>query len=1453
MMKGSRGNHLWWIVLAILISPLMGWTTPINAAPPAAVRYADDKWAVLPKLAADASPKIDGRLSEAWWEDAAVLAGFRTAYYEHPVADRDVQYRLAYDDEYLYVGGNLSRDQVDSLHKIEIVMREKPTSAQYYVASVSMHARHEMSAAQLNTIWNPSMNELSSDEGRNNVRGFRLGITEQGDRVIVEVAIPLSSVVSAGVAPGDEWQINVIHVHHLYTKPLTSWIPIRNSNQWDNGHSIRGGTTTVYGDVIGQGRLGSVFFGRLPDTAGQQVSALGEADLRYVSFTKKELQLTPLAGYKKPQDLHLFWQAPGKAWQTLQGYELKEDGSRLSVLFDHPKPLSHGTYKLMVTGRGDDGARSLISLMTFDREYMVEAGIAAIEVPQPEAVVTEVARSDNSAQVQEVIDLIPPQPGFRYTGLPEMPDLFPDGSNLYRFGPDRKSLVSIPTGTVYPSEDPRWSESHELIITDKKGDKLAIPYHQDANGKRYFVTGHLWYVQRQEAIKRVPDIAKTDPLGAARILYAFSEAYAGYLPTFDRDGGTGFIPADSGPPFAYWGGTWNRWWWGDLGSLAPLATAYKTVKQTNAFELLSAEIGEDVEKKLVEEMFLPSVDFVQTYLPTQGNMANSYWTGLIQIGLALGDPDIIHRAVELVRDFVTEGQFLSDGFWSEVTLSYHVQTINGLVNAIELLDGWSDPEGYISPRTGLHCDNLDMASKFPIIAKALEINRIVVYPDGKYLPIQDTWGNATARQPDTSAGSFLLPAGKIGRFAQGAGRSQTQLNLNFQPKYGHVHRDGLNITLFANGAELLPDIGYSHSSKYRWFTTSTMGHNTVVVDGQNMASTASANHGGNIEAYVADEAVQIMRAAYEDAYSSVQEYTRELWMVPYAAGADSEGYILDVFRVAGGGRHEYTLQGDANRDAFFEIDKATTEYGPYLLPPGTRVTQPTGPSTSGSAAGHYAGYIYLRDVEQAELTDDQFALTLFSDQGGIAQPQLKIVGLLDAGENELFLARSPSLRPVRFSGISADNNHTVDQHTMPKMLLRREGKNLRSDFVTLLEPHVEDSGFRIEAIERLAVDGPEGAVAVRVIYGDTIDMLLSNPSYGKGGQDTITVEDMVLEGEFGFIRLIDGGVREMSLVGGTRLTKGALTLVSGGELQGQVTATLRKAAGDEVDALLTDVVLPDTVAGDYVIVRHPDGRTSGLKIERVENEGTGSRIVLAEHDPGFVIEADGSSRQVFHPRLEWRGAHTFHIAVMQRVTGLQGEPRTDKMTGLIHGTVRDQEGRPIAGAVVHAAGYTQPAAVTDADGSFRLDRLPTGKQWLKADHRLFAPSLSDGMLITEKGEQVTLTLGERLPPQLSDVPEEVDAGETITLVSSVDAIAYLMERTSSRRIPTAERVRTEAIAHVEVLAGVRATLPTDAGLHGSYVVHAIDAEDRVSAGVPVYIENQAEMEKLWQFLDSWQW
>ena len=78
--------------------------------------------------------------------------------------------------------------------------------------------------------------------------------------------------------------------------------------------------------------------------------------------------------------------------------------------------------------------------------------------------------------------------------------------------------------------------------------------------------------------------------------------------------------------------------------------------------------------------------------------------------------------------------------------------------------------------------------------------------------------------------------------------------------------------------------------------------------------------------------------------------------------APGQAYVVDLFRVAGGTRHEYTLLGDADHDGTLESDLPRTRSGDTLLPAGVKVRLPTGESVAGDAEGHNIAYAFVRDV-----------------------------------------------------------------------------------------------------------------------------------------------------------------------------------------------------------------------------------------------------------------------------------------------------------------------------------------------------------------------------------------------------------------------------------------------------------------------------------------------------------
>ena len=224
--------------------------------------------------------------------------------------------------------------------------------------------------------------------------------------------------------------------------------------------------------------------------------------------------------------------------------------------------------------------------------------------------------------------------------------------------------------------------------------------------------------------------------------------------------------------------------------------------------------------------------------------------------------------------------------WREGSLSYHQQTLGGLLRLDELLKGYSDPPGYRHSRDGKRFEDLDLADRFPILQKARTIPEQLQYPSGRPVVVHDTWSRDRGRDGTTSTGPILLPAYGHARLGLGRGDDQVQVHLHFSGGYGHQHDDLLSLTLFARGGERLSDIGYTHT-KYRTWAESTLSHNTVMVDGREQEAGSEARpNDGNLLLYVpGDETFQAVEASGPRAYPGItREYRRMLILIGVAPG-----------------------------------------------------------------------------------------------------------------------------------------------------------------------------------------------------------------------------------------------------------------------------------------------------------------------------------------------------------------------------------------------------------------------------------------------------------------------------------------------------------------------------------------------------------------------------------------
>jgi hypothetical protein len=1194
-----------------------------------------DRWATIPETSS--TPQIDGRLNEQLWAQAAGRSGFLTMYYNKKMeSDVDTEVKLTYDSTYLYIGikGQAGAEGHPPTERVDILLAPQGVNDRYYqIPVVINHGPRE-----IRTIWQWEHESLA-------VEGVQTVVDQQATYWTAEIAVPLLSLQSAQVQPGEEWRINVLRYYGIAApRPFSSLVPLRTSYIEDTG----GDSYFIIGDVFNHGRMGSFFFRELPEVssqAGLQTWETGQAELRYKSFNEKELYLPEGAAVSAGDVLGLYWRTPDQQRLPISQFTVEPTWNRIS--FTHPDPKDRGMYQLELVLNDNNIHRYM--LLSFDKQAMVVAGdqLNAHLLVEPEVERTAVAAVPASSNVQKLLGIIPPQPGIIFATHPEMPELAPNASNFTWSFNNPNVLTGVETGTVYPNA--QFLETETLTATNRKGEKVEYPYYADAEGKKYFITAHLWYRQKEYALTQTRAIATSDPLGAARLLYRFAEMYQQWVPTNDYPWHGYPTDIQSGPPYHYWGGTWYRWYASDLYYMRQLAEAYAIVKKTNAFDVLSQEVGKNVERIIVDDMFKPSVELIDTYTILNHNMEPGVWHGLIALSKALGDPRYLHDAVDRIENFASN-QFLLDGFFREVTASYHNQTTSGMTRSLAAAKGWSDPEGYISARTGQNYQNIDLGNKFPILIKAIDIVDYATYPDGKYLPNQDTWASSQSAKPRLSEGSLMLPGAGIARLTRGMNEEQQQLYMTYSPKYGHNHLDPLNLTLFAEGQELLPDIGYTHSLFGKW-KKSTLAHNTVVVDSKDM-SLPEGRDGGNIERFIpVNETVQVMKASQENAYPGIEEYSREPWSIGFNGAAAGESYIVDLFRVYGGNRHEYTLNGDANRDASFKTELPLADYGPYLLPEGVKVTLPTTEREFGDAEGHYYGYIYVQDVKSADIANGQYEVTLQTEAAGEPMANLKITGFVGEGNNELFIGQSPSMRSTRLNGSGADTNIEAVKYFMPKLVVRKEGVDLHSQFITVMEPYAAAADPRIEQIVQLQpVNAQEGDAALAVTYGNTTDIILSSPFYSG---EPLIVGDIELHGQMGFIRLEGEKIKEMHLIGGTLLKKGNVEVDHTGAFTGTISGVMREVEGAAYNGFVVDSPVSDQVKGQYIIVTHPDESTHGYKIKEVIRENGQTIIQTDDMDPGFQFASDGSSEMKFYPPKQWNGAHTFRIEnLAQYMVGL---------------------------------------------------------------------------------------------------------------------------------------------------------------------------------------------------------
>jgi hypothetical protein len=318
---------------------------------------------------------------------------------------------------------------------------------------------------------------------------------------------------------------------------------------------------------------------------------------------------------------------------------------------------------------------------------------------------------------------------------------------------------------------------------------------------------------------------------------------------------------------------------------------------------------------------------------------------------------------------------------------------------------------------------------------------------------------------------------------RGSGDNRTVFTMHHHKfANSHTHYDALSTILWADGREMLSDLGYALfgiKERYTWYNAS-LSHNTLTVDTLNQrAPNGVANYIWHGDLFSACEGESW------DSYRFICEpFTRQIALID---DPDGKPYAVDIFRGGGGSIHDFALHGEGPGFVLEGID-------PQPVP---------------EFPGKDYAYGEVREVRSA-IMENAFKARWSWEDGATLEAVLA-----DQDNARVFTSRSPGMR-VR---------EQTDRE-IHSLFVRREGEDLRSQFIAAYDPH--RGSARVRHIELLEVsDSADWALVFKVNLDDGVtDYVFSAYIDVAPAGQVFETEGLTIpwQSRFGVVRVKDGKV-----------------------------------------------------------------------------------------------------------------------------------------------------------------------------------------------------------------------------------------------------------------------------------------------------------------------------------------
>jgi hypothetical protein len=657
-----------------------------------------------------------------------------------------------------------------------------------------------------------------------------------------------------------------------------------------------------------------------------------------------------------------------------------------------------------------------------------------------------------------------------------------------------------------------------------------------------------------------------------------------------------------------------------VGTLAEALDLLWDAKDENGRLFISEVHRETVVRDLICEAL-----FTFTHWEGINNKVAGCRVGEVAFGRFLGVPKYVHKGVAGFEPYL-KGFFKFDGSTAEGA-SYYQYAVTNVRKLPEVARGYTDPPSY---RKKDRFDNLDLYASEGAYGTVLKARMLMTLPDGRH-PItadaikcgpgwpEPAWlhnvglvrlGKAFAPFVWLDSGDefafFNRPARLknasppqvedrffpgwlqaifntgYGRMFQGDLSGTATFLMNFYEPEGHDHPDALNIAMYAEGVEVLSDLGYIGDHPLNASIRSTLKHNLVVIDEQEQLL-RGVRPPGNLRLIGVSPDVKVIQADCQ-AYSEAEVYSRSVVMVHRGKGP---AYLVDCFRVKGGKTHDYAIHGEG-RMSHFPVDEKGRAI-PLKKQPG----------------------VLGKDIEKLQIgePDSIWSATWTEEEMTMRVQMISPVEQVIVGEG-------PGQRTQLEIGVRSD-------FLFARCTEGGEG----NAFVTVID-HYKHHPEIAEVASLGLPEGTEGAAAVKVTR--------------HSGSDIVIQSDSIVDGAFGEVEFT-GKVAVFSrertkrlslfLVEGTRFESNELSVtLDGGSMEGEV-------ASFEGSTFQSDGTISNGSAliGQFVQVEDPEqGCWTGYRIKSVQ----GKQIAVKD----FAF--NGGSRytipKVFS--LEQESDNTFQIS-----------------------------------------------------------------------------------------------------------------------------------------------------------------------------------------------------------------